>query len=327
MHVTHCPAHPTATLTPLFTARDRFWGFDGSFSYCRCDTCRSWVLSPRPDPQDLGRYYAGYYNPEMIEVYERTWREQKPEQAGMLERARASQFVACIRKLEVPLTPETRLLDAGCGLGSFARFVREDLGIQVRGVDFDPACRAFAASTHGVEIDAGELHAQRYPSASFDLVTSWHCMEHVLDPRAELAEMARITKPGGVLMVEVPTITLLARIFRGRWLFLQAPTHLYHFRPRALRELVEGAGFDTVEVSRPWLPSELAGSLVMLLTGVVGFAPRLHKKMVGATLVRTLFILLLLLDLPVTLLLALMGDAGVVRIVARRRNAEVAEPS
>jgi predicted cobalt transporter CbtA len=88
-----------------------------------------------------------------------------------------------------------------------------------------------------------------------------------------------------------------------------------------LRELVEQAGFETVELSRPWLPTELAGSLVLALTGVVGLAPRLHlPNAKGGALVRRLFWWLLLLDLPLTLMLALLGDAGVLRIVARRRE-------
>lgn len=321
MERARCPLHPDAALEPAFRADDRFWGFDGEFEYRRCPGCGTWVLDPRPEPGEMGRYYGGYYGEAELTALRRSFEKRKPEAAGGLDRLRALDTVKWLRRLGAELGPGVRALDAGCGLGGFARFLRDETGAEVRGVDFAPACRTFAGEVHGVEVDTGELAEQRYPDGHFDLVTSWHCLEHVYDPAAELAEMARITRPGGWLQIEVPTPTLLARIFRGRWLFLQPPTHLYHFRPAALRTLVERAGFEPVKVFRPWLPSELAGSL-LLLAGVKGFVPKvlLPGRPLRHKLLTVAFGLLLTLDVPLTLLLALLGDAGVCRVIARRRR-------
>jgi len=321
MHAARCPADPEADLTPAFDADDRFWGLDGRFTYARCGACGSWVLTPRPDPSEMGAFYAGYYTETMLEAQRRPYRRHPPERAGGLDRLRALDFVRRARRLGVALGPKTRMLDVGCGLGGFARFVRDSAGVEIRGVDFDPACRDFAREVHDLEVDPGELAAQAYPDGHFDVVTSWHCLEHTFDPAAELAEIARVTRPGGTLQVEIPTITTIGRLFRGRWLFLQAPTHLVHLRPRALRALVERAGFDVIKVMRPWLPSELAGSL-LLAAGVKGFAPRVFApRGTGDHLLRWALAALMVIDVPVTLLAALLGDAGVVRLIARRRTA------
>ncbi len=323
MESARCPAHPDATLRgAVVRAIDRFWGTSGEFTYGACPECGSWVLDPRPTPEEMGPHYANYYSDAELADRRRAFGKHAPEVALGLDRLRALDAVKRLRKWGAKLGPGHTLLDAGCGLGGFARAMRDLTQTEARGLDFDPKCRAFAAEIHDLEVDSGELAEQRYADERFDVVTSWHCLEHTYDPAAELRELHRITRPGGFLLLEVPTITLLGRIFRGRWLFLQAPTHLFHLRPKALRALVAGAGYEVREVKRPWLPSELAGSVLMAL-GMFGFAPRLlvSGRPIRDRLWAWLMGLLLMVDVPVTLLAALCGDAGVVRVVARRSEA------
>jgi SAM-dependent methyltransferase len=322
MERARCPLHPAAELRPGFAADDRFWGFDGEFAYGACPECGTWVLDPRPAPDEMGRWYGGYYAPAELEAVRRRYAGADARRAGGLDHLRALDAVRRLRKAGATLGPGTEALDAGCGLGGFARALRDATGATVRGVDFAPACRDFAREVHRLEVDTGELAAQRYADGRFDLVTSWHCLEHVYDPVRELQEIARITRPGGWLLLEVPTPTLLARLFRGRWIFLQAPTHLYHYGPRALRALLDRAGYDAVQVLRPWLPTELAGSLLLAL-GVKGFMPKLmlpgRPRRYQA--LSALLLLFMLLDVPATLLAAMLGNGGVCRVVARRRGA------
>ncbi len=295
MQTARCPAHPDAALEPVVRgAEDTFWGLGGSFDYGACAACGTWVLDPRPAPADMGPWYAGYYNPPELDRRRALAQAKGPSGALALDDVRAADY---LRRLK-------------------------QQGVEVRGVDFDARCAAFAGEVFEVPVDVGELGAQGYPDGHFDLVTSWHCLEHVYDPAAELRELARITRPGGWLTIEVPAVGPLARLFRGRWLFLQAPTHLYHFAPGALRGLVEAAGFRVAKVSRPWLPTELAGSLLLALGFRGGFAKRLVFRPPGGTPWGwlALFLALMPLDLLVTGLCALAGRSGGTRVVAQRRE-------
>lgn len=323
MESARCPIHPDATLEPVVRqAPDHFWGCEGAFDYGACPRCGTWVLDPRPEPDEIGAFYAHYYSDDELSQARRRFERRSLAQALGSDRERARGVCRSLAKLGFTPSERTRLLDVGSGLGHFVRAMQAEAGVAGRGVDFNPRCRAFAAEVHGLEVDTGELTAQAYPASTFDLVSSWHCLEHTYDPRAELAEMARITRPGGWLVVEVPTVSVWARIFRRRWFFLQAPTHLYHLQEEALRALLESAGWQPMRVERPWVPTELAGSLTQAL-GLRGFAPRLvfGVRTLRDRLWQLLFLGLVPLDIVVTGVQALLGGAGVMRVFARREGA------
>jgi len=251
MQSARCPLHPDAAHAPVVRgAADRFWGCDGAFDYAACETCGTWVLDPRPEPAELGPFYAHYYSDDELALARATYGRAGPGRAIGVDAMRAKQVIARLKQLGAPAGAETRLLDVGCGLGGFARSMKVLAGVDARGVDFDPTCRAICGELHGIDVGAGELADQQYADGAFDLVSSWHCLEHTYDPGAELAEMARITRPGGMMVLEIPTPSPWARLFRGRWFFLQAPTHLYHLSRSTVGTLLDTHGWEAVKVER-----------------------------------------------------------------------------
>lgn len=322
MQPARCPVHPTATLAPdVVRAGDRFWGAgEGEFTYGRCPECDAWVLDPRPEPAAIGPWYSEYYPAPEMEWRRKAWGKYKPAQALGIDWIRAKDALWRLKRVGATVDANATVFDAGCGAGGFLAAVRECSGAQVQGLDFDPRCAAFASEVYAVPVDEGELMDQGYADGAFDVVASWHCLEHTYDPPAELAELHRITKPGGHLVLEVPTYGPIGWLFRGKWLFLQAPTHLYHFRPKTIRSLLEGAGWRVRQLKRPWLPAEIAGSL-MLSLGMKAFVPAVmfpKKKTASVYLWRILFGLLMLIDLPLTFLLAVFGGAGGIRVIAEK---------
>jgi SAM-dependent methyltransferase len=277
------------------------------------------VLDPRPSPDEIGAYYDGYYPKEEFEARRQAMKHQPSVFSLGLDWLKALDAVKRLKKQGVDLKPETQLLDVGCGAGGFLRAMREQARVSTRGVDFNPRCQAFADSVYEVEVDVGDLEDQGYDDGQFDIVSSWHCLEHTYAPDEELEEIARIVKPDGWLLIEVPTPGFWARLFRGRWLFLQAPTHLFHLRPQTVLTMLENAGFSARWTMRTWVPSEFAGSLMMAL-GFSSFAPRILFKPAGPVdhLWRLLFVALMPLDLLLTGVVALFGGAGVLRVLAQR---------
>jgi ubiquinone/menaquinone biosynthesis C-methylase UbiE len=99
-----------------------------------------------------------------------------------------------------------RLLDVGCGLGDAALALAADLGAdgEVVGLDASGAMVAGARSRARsagcrVRFAAGDALELSEPDGSFDVVRSERTLQWLTDPRAAVAEMARVLRPGGLV--------------------------------------------------------------------------------------------------------------------------------
>jgi SAM-dependent methyltransferase len=101
-----------------------------------------------------------------------------------------------------------RILDAGCGTGgNLVHLAR--LGRAV-GIDLAPEAGVRWAG-RGVRAARASLPALPFPDQTFDLVTSFDVLYHdwVPEDGAAVAEMARVLRPGGWLLVRVPALEIL----------------------------------------------------------------------------------------------------------------------
>ncbi len=129
-----------------------------------------------------------------------------------------------------------RVLDNGCGLGMYlhrlAWWAQEAWGLEY---DFERAVEARSPIARVVQA-AGE--ALPYPDASFDLILSHEVIEHVQDDRKAVAEMVRVLKPGGRLLLFCPNrgypFETHGIYWRGRYVFGNIP--LVNYLPRAWRD-------------------------------------------------------------------------------------------
>ena len=92
------------------------------------------------------------------------------------------------------------ILECGCGTGlileRLAEFARRAVGI-----DLSPGMLELARS-RGLEVKEGSVTALPFDDASFDVTCSFKVLAHVPDIGKALAEMARVTRPGGVILAE-----------------------------------------------------------------------------------------------------------------------------
>lgn len=112
------------------------------------------------------------------------------------------------------------VLDVGCGDGAFAARLA-DAGADVRGIDADPAMiDAARLAVPDGRFVVGDAQRLPYPDGCFDCVTALTLLCLVEDPAAAVAEMARVTAPGGrILLGELGRWSLWAlwRRLRGRF--------------------------------------------------------------------------------------------------------------
>ena len=235
---------------------DHYFGVEGSWSLRRCRDrdCDLIWQDPMVVREDLGRAYEDYYTHS---------RDGRTTRTSLRPTIGAGFFRLdrwCTRLLSMQPDRERfshayldsgsagALLDVGCGNGDFLSAMRP-LGWSVRGTELDGNAASIARSTHGLQVDVGELRELGYPAASFDAVTARHVIEHVRDAVPFVAECWRILKPGGRLVLVTPNAASLGHRHFGRdWRGLEQPRHLFLYSPAAMGALLRRAGLPAADV-------------------------------------------------------------------------------
>jgi SAM-dependent methyltransferase len=211
------------------------------FAVVRCRHCGLAYTNPRPTAATIGRFYPDDYRPHAPRgpraislpslFWSRLLGRPCPERRGRLAR-----------------TGGNRLLDFGCGGGSYLRRMAE-LGWRVAGVDASPRAVREVRGALGFEVHLGSLPHPDLPPGSFDVVTMWQSLEHVHRPLEVLRAAYELLAPGGRLVVATPSIDGLAADWFGEhWFGLDLPRHLTHFTRNSLARMLRAAGFRVESV-------------------------------------------------------------------------------
>jgi SAM-dependent methyltransferase len=124
-----------------------------------------------------------------------------------------------------------RVCDAGCGTGRFAARL-EAAGARVTGVDRDRAALAIARKRFTGDLVEGDVHSLSFADGEFDITFAVTVCEFTADPAVVVAELARITRPGGHVVIG----TLNPHSPWGSWnrrRFRQPPWNAARFLDRA----------------------------------------------------------------------------------------------
>lgn len=154
---------------------------------------------------------------------------------------------------------DARLLDVGCGDGQFLALARE-AGLIPVGIEGDEALTLHAAACSGCDVrggrDALDVLAE-LPAEGFDVVTFIHSLEHFANPYDVLVAARRVLRPGGWLVVDLPSIrsphwlawraTGRARFIDNAWGVIDE--HAGYYTPGTLQQLTRRAGFCTRQLT------------------------------------------------------------------------------
>ena len=182
--------------------------------------------------------------------------------------------LALIERFASPLA-KRRVIDCGCGAGEYVRALLAR-GADAYGVEFDEAKLA-AGTTRDEDLAArlsvGDLEALAFLDQSFDLALLNEVLEHVPDEGAALAEVHRVLRSGGRLILLSPTrlypFETHGVFWRGTgrrvphtvpgipWIPLALGTRLFdywarNYWPWELRALTERAGFRVLATGGVW---------------------------------------------------------------------------
>ncbi len=233
-----CPVCQTARVRQVYQVETV-----ASYGIARCGQCGFVFASPRPTPEELDAFYGSEYfqkqQPQGTSGYSdyrnvgelNARRQWKPflEYAGLGERG------------------GRRILDVGCGTGGFLAEAKAD-GWSAVGVELAQFAVDIANDELQLEVYRSDIFTPRLRPASFDVITMWHVLEHLIDPLDSLTRARELLVEGGLLFVELPNWNSIGRSLRGtEWAQLKPPEHINYFNRRSLPFAAQRAGFEVLK--------------------------------------------------------------------------------
>lgn len=174
------------------------------------------------------------------------WRAGQDRRLAMIKKAAGSR-----------LSPESRVLVDGCGVGMYVRALRQ-FTPHVVGLDVEPD-RVAQSYQHSPLVNVAVGEHLPYPAHYFDLVLSHEVIEHVQDDALTVAEMVRVLKQGGRAIIFCPNrlypFETHGHYWRGKYHFGNTP--LINYLPNALRDKLA-----------PHVRAYTAGQLKKLVAGL-----------------------------------------------------------
>lgn len=144
-----------------------------------------------------------------------------------------------------------KLLDIGCGTGDFLVEAKNQ-GWSILGFEPNSDAKQLAANK-GVSFTE-DIFA--LPENTFDAVTMWHVLEHVPNLEEYIANLKRIVKPNGTIIIAVPNYKSYdAKYYNRFWAAYDVPRHLWHFSKTSIKRLFSDVEMELKKVKPMWFDS------------------------------------------------------------------------
>ncbi|MFT7155071.1 MAG: 2-polyprenyl-3-methyl-5-hydroxy-6-metoxy-1,4-benzoquinol methylase [Parvicella sp.] len=242
--------------------QDKTFYSSGKWNLYECSSCKLIQLNPYPSEEIIGQYYETYYTHQQD-------KEFVDRSLQRLERLVFSYSLGYVNavgrtyfdRLRYWLIPSgvvniveyslfrvhkdwgSRILDVGCGDGSFLKKMK-DLGWMVKGLDFDKKAADFAKKEFGINVQVGDLNDIDPKNEQYDVIVYSHVFEHLYDLKGELEKCYKLLDKNGRVVALTPNSDSLEhKLFAKNWRGLEPPRHIMIFNPRNLKEVAEQAGF------------------------------------------------------------------------------------
>lgn len=239
-----CPSCGNDSFIPAQTCTDYTYSKD-PFYIVECESCKLHFTNPRPVENTIGDYYD---SPEYV--------SHTDTNSGPLFTIYALVKTYTLkqkRKLLETFTSDKSVLDYGAGSGDFSVELILN-GWSVTAYEPDPNARK-RITEKNPKIELVD-NLNQIPSNSKSIITLWHVLEHVHQLTDTIAELHRVLKADGTLIIALPNHTSYdAQFYSSEWAAYDVPRHLYHFNPFTLEKLISKNGFHLKQIKPMWFDS------------------------------------------------------------------------
>ncbi|NHM03457.1 class I SAM-dependent methyltransferase [Flavobacterium celericrescens] len=144
-----------------------------------------------------------------------------------------------------------KILDIGAGTGDFLLECKNQ-NWDILGIEPNDKAKGIAV---GKGIKFGDT-IEKLESNSFDVITMWHVLEHVPDVEYQVAELKRLLKPSGTIIIAVPNFKSYdAKYYKEFWAAYDVPRHLWHFSKTAIEKLFDKQNMNLEDIKPMWFDS------------------------------------------------------------------------
>jgi 2-polyprenyl-3-methyl-5-hydroxy-6-metoxy-1,4-benzoquinol methylase len=231
--INSCPVCENDNFKTFLKGKDHFLSGE-EFTIVECSDCGFRFTNPRPDAQDIARYYD---SPDYI-----------AHDAGKHDLIQS--IYKIVRKITIRnkcsivkiYSNGKAIMDIGCGTGEFLNSCQKN-NYQTTGIEPNEKAGKFAAENFGLTI-FDESKLDDFSPATFDVVTMWHVLEHVHKLKERMEQINRLLKPDGTLIIAVPNSDSFdAGKYKDFWAAYDLPRHLYHFTQESIKKLAKRNNF------------------------------------------------------------------------------------
>lgn len=193
---------------------------------------------------------------ETIHAYGEVYASEIYEQVGPALLKRFAADLATIEKF----VSVGKILDLGCGYGYFLSLAQKR-GWDAEGVEINRNLVAYLNQEKGLRVFPGPLQDLHLQEESFDVITMFNIIEHFLHPSTVLAEVTRLLKDDGLLVLETPTedglfkklADFLYKVTGGKFILMiqgayQKGGHHFGFSRKSIKRILEKHGFEIISV-------------------------------------------------------------------------------
>jgi len=247
----HCPLCESEQFENKIICND-YLVSNESFVIVTCTSCSFEFTNPRPKKEFLGDFYQS-----------ESYISHSNKVTSLADVVyRIARFFALRGKLKLikKYYQKGHVLDYGCGTGAFLRTCKND-GWQITGVELDQKTRVTAQDNLALPIFEGIEHIEK--ERSFDIITLWHVLEHVLDINLVIDQLKKRLAKKGKLFVAVPNIASYdPKLYKAQWAAYDLPRHLYHFDQTTIKKMMKKHQLKLVDT----IPLHLDAYYVSLLS-------------------------------------------------------------